>query len=59
MVALDYAVLAGYFLILIVIGVITSLQIKKQEDYFLGGDRSANCCKPLPRLERGPVPAIL
>lgn len=37
MVALDYAVLAGYFLILIVIGVITSLQIKKQEDYFLGG----------------------
>ncbi len=37
MVTLDYAVLAIYFLVLIAIGIITSLQIKKQEDYFLGG----------------------
>lgn len=37
MVTLDYAVLIVYFLVLIVIGIITSLQIKKQEDYFLGG----------------------
>lgn len=37
MVALDYIVITVYFLILIGIGVVTSMRIKKQEDYFLGG----------------------
>ncbi len=37
MVALDYIVIAIYFLVLIGIGVISSMRIKKQEDYFLGG----------------------
>lgn len=33
----DYAVLGVYFVILIIIGVISSLTIKKQEDFFMGG----------------------
>lgn len=33
----DFGVLGGYFLILIIIGVISSRFIKKQEDYFMGG----------------------
>lgn len=37
MVALDYIVIAVYFLVLIGIGAISSMRIKKQEDYFLGG----------------------
>ena len=37
MVALDYIVIAVYFLVLIGIGVMTSMRIKKQEDYFMGG----------------------
>lgn len=34
---LDYIVLAGYFTVMIVIGVVVSRHIKKQEDYFMGG----------------------
>jgi SSS family solute:Na+ symporter len=34
---LDYVVLGGYFLTLILIGIISSLRIKGQEDYFMGG----------------------
>jgi SSS family solute:Na+ symporter len=34
---IDYLVLASYFVVMIVIGVISSLRIKKQEDFFLGG----------------------
>lgn len=34
---IDYIVLAGYFLVLGIIGVICMLRVKKQEDYFLGG----------------------
>lgn len=34
---LDYAVLVGYFVMMIVIGVLASLRIKAQEDYFMGG----------------------
>ena len=34
--ALDYSVLIGYFVIMIVIGVWSMLFVKKQEDYFLG-----------------------
>ncbi len=37
MVALDYIVIVVYFLVLIGIGVMTSMRIKKQEDYFMGG----------------------
>ena len=37
MVTLDYIVIAVYFLILIGIGIVTSMRIEKQEDYFLGG----------------------
>ncbi|MCO6455838.1 MAG: hypothetical protein J5I93_11125 [Pirellulaceae bacterium] len=33
----DYLVLAGYFLVMILIGVLASLKIKAQEDYFMGG----------------------
>ncbi len=33
----DYLVLGGYFGILILIGIISSYTIKRQEDYFLGG----------------------
>ena len=33
----DYAVLVGYFVVMIVIGVICSWRIKKQEDFFMGG----------------------
>ena len=33
----DYSVLIVYFVVLIVIGVISSLRIKKQEDFFMGG----------------------
>ena len=34
---LDYVVLVGYFVVMIVIGVISALRIKEQEDYFMGG----------------------
>lgn len=34
---LDYAVLAGYFLLMAGIGVLCMLAIRRQEDYFLGG----------------------
>ncbi len=34
---LDYTVLLGYFGIMIGIGVYTSMKIKKQEDFFMGG----------------------
>lgn len=34
---LDYVVLIGYFTVMIVIGVICSLKVKKQEDFFMGG----------------------
>ncbi|PHR90790.1 MAG: hypothetical protein COA78_34380 [Blastopirellula sp.] len=34
---LDYIVLIGYFAMMILIGVISSFKIKKQEDYFMGG----------------------
>ena len=34
---LDLIVLAGYFGIMIVIGVISSRMIKEQEDFFMGG----------------------
>jgi solute:Na+ symporter, SSS family len=37
MVALDYMVLVGYFLLMIGIGVYASLKIKAQEDFFMGG----------------------
>lgn len=37
MTTIDYIVLAGYFLVLGIIGVICMLRVKKQEDYFLGG----------------------
>jgi solute:Na+ symporter, SSS family len=37
MVALDYTVLVGYFLLMIGIGVYASLKIKAQEDFFMGG----------------------
>ncbi|MGY8769978.1 MAG: sodium:solute symporter family protein, partial [Pirellulales bacterium] len=33
----DYIVLVGYFAVMILIGVISSFKIKKQEDYFMGG----------------------
>lgn len=33
----DYVVLFGYFVVMIVIGVLCSLRIKKQEDFFMGG----------------------
>lgn len=33
----DYAVLVGYFAVMIVIGIISSRSIKGQEDYFMGG----------------------
>jgi len=34
---LDYIVLVGYFVIMIVIGIICSMRIKGQEDFFMGG----------------------
>ena len=34
---LDFVVLGGYFVILIVIGVWSSRRIEVQEDYFMGG----------------------
>ena len=34
---LDYLVLLGYFLIMILIGWICSRRIKRQEDFFMGG----------------------
>ncbi len=34
---LDYVVLAGYFLVMILVGVLASLRIKAQEDFFMGG----------------------
>ena len=34
---LDWIVLVGYFILMAVIGVITMLRIKRQEDYFMGG----------------------
>ena len=34
---LDYVVLVGYFVVMIVIGVISAMRIKQQEDYFMGG----------------------
>lgn len=34
---LDYVVLAGYFAVMILIGVLASLKIKEQEDFFMGG----------------------
>lgn len=34
---LDWIVLVGYFVLMAVIGVITMLRIKRQEDYFMGG----------------------
>ena len=34
---LDYVVLVGYFVVMIVIGVFSAMRIKKQEDYFMGG----------------------
>lgn len=37
MIFADYAVLVGYFVILIGIGVWVSRRIKKQDDYFMGG----------------------
>jgi len=37
MATLDYVVLVGYFVMMIVLGVIASWRIKKQEDYFMGG----------------------
>ena len=33
----DYVVLIGYFMVMILIGVICSLKVKKQEDFFMGG----------------------
>ncbi len=33
----DYLVLAGYFVVMIGIGIWSSLRIKEQEDYFMGG----------------------
>jgi len=36
MVALDYVVLAAYFVVMTLIGVLSMLKIKKQEDFFLG-----------------------
>lgn len=33
----DYVVLVGYFVVLIALGVVSSLKIKKQEDFFMGG----------------------
>ncbi len=35
--SLDYVVLAGYFVLMILLGVVSSLRIKHQEDYFMGG----------------------
>ncbi|MEO8497414.1 MAG: hypothetical protein ABI614_20275, partial [Planctomycetota bacterium] len=37
MVMLDYLVLAGYFILMIGIGVYASWSVKEQEDYFMGG----------------------
>lgn len=37
MVLMDYVVLVGYFVAMIVIGVACALRIKKQEDFFMGG----------------------
>ncbi len=37
MTTLDYTVLVGYFLLMILIGVLSMLKVKKQEDYFMGG----------------------
>jgi SSS family solute:Na+ symporter len=37
MIAIDYVVLVVYFLAMAVIGVLSMLKIKKQEDFFLGG----------------------
>jgi len=37
MVLLDYAVLAGYFVVMIGIGIYSSRLIKEQEDFFMGG----------------------
>ncbi|HUG93239.1 MAG TPA: hypothetical protein VML55_20525, partial [Planctomycetaceae bacterium] len=37
MVPLDYAVLAGYFVLMIGIGVYSALRVKAQEDFFMGG----------------------
>jgi len=34
---LDYIVLGGYFLLMVGIGILCSLRIKKQEDFFMGG----------------------
>lgn len=34
---LDYIVLAGYFVVMIIIGVVSALRIKAQEDFFMGG----------------------
>ena len=34
---LDLIVLAGYFAVMVVIGVVSAMRIKKQEDYFMGG----------------------
>jgi solute:Na+ symporter, SSS family len=34
---IDYSVLAGYFLVLILIGVWSAMRIKRQEDFFMGG----------------------
>ena len=36
MTALDYAVLVGYFLLMTLIGILSMLKVKKQEDYFMG-----------------------
>lgn len=36
MTALDYGVLAGYFLLMTLIGLLSMIKVKKQEDYFLG-----------------------
>ncbi|NOY29450.1 MAG: hypothetical protein GXP28_04505 [Planctomycetes bacterium] len=33
----DILVLIGYFLVMLVIGAICALRVKKQEDYFMGG----------------------
>ena len=37
--ALDYIVLVGYFAVMILIGYLSSLRIRHQEDFFMGGPR--------------------
>ena len=39
MTSLDYIVLAGYFVLMAVIGILSMLTIKRQEDFFMGGRR--------------------